>query len=289
MTRDVAAYDEYLRAMALNLQVGRPESIPSVIAHLQRAVDIDPQFSMAWSGLHGVFSTGSFMFPERAVEWRRAASESLERARQLTPDAPHVLLALGIASMRGGNWLEGADLFKRLEQSHARYMPGEVSAPRGMLLLAVGRIDEAIPALESRRAHEPLAPSLANALSRAYLVNGNYRGALAEIDRGLKLAGLHEVLLNAAFMTALNIGDRQEMERRLAAITDETPTVRLHRRLAAFLGKPAGRRGGDPHTFGHGDLPRESDARRLGGVLRRAGARARATHRIDAAARADPA
>ena len=104
MTRDVAAYDEYLRGMALNIR-GRSESFPPAIAHLQRAVAIDPTFSMAWSGLHGVYSNGALAIPERAAEWRRAASESLERARQLTPDAPHVLLQLGIASVRGGNYL----------------------------------------------------------------------------------------------------------------------------------------------------------------------------------------
>jgi TolB-like protein/tetratricopeptide (TPR) repeat protein len=239
MTRDVAAYDEYLRGLALNM-VGRPESVAPAIAHLQRAVAIDPDFSMAWSALHAVLSNGAFFVPERAREWRRAASEALERARQLTPDAPHVLLALGIASMRSGNWLEGAELFQRLEQSQARYSPGEVAGPRGMLLLAAGRIREAIPVLEAARAHEPLAPAFAAALSRAYLVNGDYHGALAEIDRGLQLDGLHEVLLNAGFMTALNIGDRQEMDRRFVAITDDTPNARLHRRLVKFLGKPAG-------------------------------------------------
>jgi adenylate cyclase len=239
MTRDVAAYDEYLRGMALNM-TGRPENFPPAIAHLQRAIAIDPGFSMAWSALHAVLSNGAFIIPERAPEWRRAASASLETARQLTPDAPHVLLALGIASMRNGNWLEGADLFRRLEQSQARYSPGEAAGPRGMLLLATGRIGEAIPALEAARAHEPLAPGLAMALSRAYLVNGNSRGALVEIDRGLQLQGLREILLNAGFMTALNIGDRGEMDRRFAAITDETPNVHLHRRLVQYLGKPAG-------------------------------------------------
>jgi len=239
MTRDVAAYDEYLRGIALNM-VGRPETIPAAIAHLQRAVAIDPAFSMAWSALHFVYSNGAFVAPDLAPEWRRAAAESLERAQQLTPDAPHVLLALGVASMRGGNWLQGADYFKRLEQSQARYSPGDAAGPRGMLLLAAGRIGEAIPALEAARAHEPLAAGVAGALSRAYLANGDFRGAFAEIDRGLQLEGMHEVLLNSGFMTALNIGDRQEMERRLAAVTDETPNAHLHRRMVQFLGKPAG-------------------------------------------------
>jgi TolB-like protein/DNA-binding winged helix-turn-helix (wHTH) protein len=240
MTRDVAAYDEYLRGMALNLRM-RPESFPPAIAHLQRAVAIDPTFSMALSGLHTVYSNGAFAVPERATEWRRAAAESLERARQLTPEAPHVLLELGVSAVRGGNWLAGADLFERLEKSYVAHgMSTECAGPRGTLLLAVGRIGESIPALESARAHDPLAPAYASFLGLAYLANRDYRSALAEIDRGLKLEGLHESLLSSGLNIALNSGDRREIERRLAAITDDTPAARVSRRMALFLGKPQG-------------------------------------------------
>lgn len=240
MTRDVAAYDEYLRGMALNL-VNRRESFPPAIAHLQRAVDIDPGFSMAWSAMHTVYSNGAFIVPERAPEWRRAAADSLERARQMTPEAPHVLLELAIAAVRRGNWLEGADLFRRLEKSYVEHgMAAEAAGPRGVMMLGVGRIGESIRSLENARAHDPLAPAYAGFLSQAYLANRDSRSALAEIDRGLQLEGLREALLNAGVSVALNSGDRREIDRRVAAVTDETPTARVHRRMAQYLEKPAG-------------------------------------------------
>jgi TolB-like protein/DNA-binding winged helix-turn-helix (wHTH) protein/tetratricopeptide (TPR) repeat protein len=238
MTRDVAAYDEYLRGMALNIQM-RPETFPRAIAHLQRAVAIDPAFSLAWSGLHTVFSNGAYAVPERAAEWRRAAGEALEQARRLAPDAPHVLLELGISAVRAGHWLEGAEFFQRLEKSYAEHqMPGEYAGPRGALLLAVGRIEEAIRSLEDARAHDPLAPAYAAFLSQAYVAKRDFQSAFAEIDRGLKLEGLRGNLLNAGLGVALSSGDHGEIERRLAAITDDTPNAHVHRRLAQFLGKP---------------------------------------------------
>jgi adenylate cyclase len=243
MTRDVAAYDEYLRGMALNIQM-RPESFPPAIAHLQRAVAIDPAFSIAWAGLHTVFSNGAFAVPERAGEWRRSATEALRRARDLTPDAPDVLRELGIAAVRQGKWREGAELFQRLEKTYAaRDMSGEAAGPRGAILLAVGRIDEAIRSLESARAHDPLAPAYAGFLSQAYLANGDWRGAAAEIDRGLKLEGLHESLLNSGVSAALSGGDRGEIDRRLAGLTDDTPTARVHRRMAIYLDERDGAAG----------------------------------------------
>ena len=108
MTRNVAAYDEYLRGMALNLQ-WRSESFAQAIVHLQRAVALDPTFAIAWAGLNSVYVNGSFVEPSRAEEWRQKGAEALEHARALTPDAPHVLLQIGIReAQRGGNWLEAA-------------------------------------------------------------------------------------------------------------------------------------------------------------------------------------
>jgi TolB-like protein len=240
MTRDVAAYDEYLRGMALNI-VGRREAFPQSIAHLQRAIDIDPQFSVAWAGLHAAYSNGAFVVPERAADWRLAAAESLEHARQLTPDAPHVLLGSGIAATRRQDWLGGADYFRRLEQVLAEHgLPAESAGPRGTLLIGVGRARAAIPALESARAHDPLAPAYASFLSLAYLATGDTRSALGEIDRGLKLDGLHDTLLNNGLSIALATHDRAEIQRRLAAITDDVPMARVNRRLAQFLDNRAG-------------------------------------------------
>ena len=44
--------------------------------------------------------------------------------------------------------------------------------------------------------------------------------------------------MNSGVSVALSEGDRGEIERRLAAITDDTPTSRVHRRMASLLGKP---------------------------------------------------
>lgn len=240
MTNDVEAYDEYLRGMALNI-IARRETYPLAIAHLQRAISIDPKFSMAWSGLSGTYNNAAFAIPERAAEWRRAAADSLERARQLTPEAPHVLLGLGIAATRRGDWLGGARFFQRLEEIHAeRGMSAESAGPRGVFLLGVGRAREAIPVLESARAHDPLAPGYASFLSVAYLANADYRSALGEVDRGLKLDGFREGLLGLGLSIALASGDRDEIDRRLAAITDNVPAADMHRRLAKFLDQPAG-------------------------------------------------
>ncbi len=240
MTRNVAAYEEYLRARARNLD-WQPQSFPLAVAHLQRAVSLDPSFAIAWARLSSVYGNGMFLDPERAQEWRKKAAEALEQARALTPDAPDVLEEVGIVEARRRNWVSAARAFEELHISSSRYgLADRASGPRGVLLLAVGRSREAIPALERARAQDPFAPATAGFLSAAYLADRNITGALAEIDRGLRLEGLETRLLEGGFLAALNQDDQAVIRMRLAAIPDESSTARVSRRLLRFIDAPAG-------------------------------------------------
>src|SRR6185437_5325279 len=190
MTRNVAAYDEYLHGMELTV-----ESTP----------------------------------------------EALERARILTPDAPQVLLETGIAESRRGHWLKAASVFEQLQAAYARDgMADQAHAPRGVFLLEVGRVREAIPELERARAEDPLAVEFAGFLGSAYLADGNLIGALAEVDRGRKLKGLEISLLRAGVVVALTTRNRAEIDRRIGLVPDNAEDFRLDHALAKFIDAPAG-------------------------------------------------
>jgi adenylate cyclase len=240
MTRNVAAYDEYLRSLALNLD----RAYAPAIAHLQRAVALDPSFSPAWAALCGVYSNGtSGLPPEQAEEWRRQGAAALERARALTPDAPHVLLQAAILEARRGNWIGAAPLYDGLQPAYEKYgSANQAWAPRGIFLSYVGRERESIPVLERARAEDPLAPAMALFLSQAYLTHGEIPAALTEIDRGIKLKLGRPRLNMLAFWIAMNQNDRPEIDRRLQALretSDGSPRLEHHFGLAKLIDSPA--------------------------------------------------
>jgi TolB-like protein len=240
MTRDVAAYDEYLRSIPLNLD----RSYSAAIAHLQRAVALDPSFSVAWSGLNGVYTNGAIgMPPEQAEEWQRQGADALERAHALTPDAPHVLLEIAIREARRGNWLGAAPLYEGLQPAYAKYgAANKAWAPRGVFLSYVGREREAVPALELARAEDPLAPALAGFLSQAYLARDDTTAALAEVDRGLKLQGAKLRLHQMGLVIAMNKDDPPDIERRLRSMREISGSSARPSRLfelARLLDSPA--------------------------------------------------
>jgi TolB-like protein/DNA-binding winged helix-turn-helix (wHTH) protein/tetratricopeptide (TPR) repeat protein len=241
MTRNVAAYDEYLRALPLSVD----GYYPAAIAHLQRAVALDPSFSAGWSGLSGVYDNAALRLRgAEADELRRQGTGALERARALTPDAPHVLLQAAIREARRCNWVGAAPLYDELQPAYAKYgMADKAWAPRGIFLSFTGRVRESIPALERARADDPLAPVLAILLGRAYLARGDTAAALAEVDRGLGLQGSRRRLHTLAYWIAVNENDRAGIERRLQSLR-ETPgsDARTNRvfEVAKHLDSPAG-------------------------------------------------
>jgi len=240
MTRNVAAYDEYLHGMELTVE-STPRAQVQAIEHLQRAVALDPLFSIGWAGLHTACINAAFVVPARAAEWRQQGAAALERARTLTPDAPQVLLETGIAESRRGHWLKAASVLGQLQAAYARDgMADQAHAPRGVFLLEVGRVREAIPELERARAEDPLVVEFAGFLGSAYLADGNLTGALAEVDRGRKLKGFEMPLLRAGMVAALTTRDRAEIDRRLGLIPETAEDFRLDHALAKFIDAPAG-------------------------------------------------
>ena len=85
---------------------------------------------------------------------------------------------------------------------------------RGMALLYVGRIDEAIAAMETAKRFDP-QPSISDAFSVpiAYYVAGRYREALAQTDSFLARAPNHAALHAIRAATLAQLGNMEEARR----------------------------------------------------------------------------
>jgi hypothetical protein len=240
MTRNVAAYDEFLRGYWRFTEF-RPDTIPLAIDHLHRAIALDESFSRAWAYLYCVYMDGSSIVPERAEEWRGKALEALAHAHGLTPDSPFVKIIDAREEMRLGQTLAARAALDALPGGYwtaDRYVTRDVFL--GRFAVATGHGKQAIEVLERARAADPLSPIVAIYSSLAQGATGDTAAALATSDRGLELGGSVPVLTRNALLLALGTGDRDEIRRRVAATLEGASGHRaLSETLAQHLDNPA--------------------------------------------------
>lgn len=157
-TRDTAAYDLYLRAVALEHEDRfSATALARMQALLEDAVKRDPGFALA----HAALARGhvyAFDAGHDGTAGRLALAESAaQRALRLAPDLPEAHLALGLYHYYGFLRFERAlDEFERALAGR----PGdaELLSYRGFVLRRLGRFPEALDSLQLARGRDPRNP-----------------------------------------------------------------------------------------------------------------------------------
>jgi len=98
-TNNPEAYDAYLRGLAFEARYYSsysPDLIRKALAFYDRAVQLDPNFAIAWARVSRVNGRIYFSVADMTPATpRNAAERALENAQKLEPNSPETLLALG--------------------------------------------------------------------------------------------------------------------------------------------------------------------------------------------------
>ncbi|MEJ1963806.1 MAG: winged helix-turn-helix domain-containing protein [Gammaproteobacteria bacterium] len=158
-TRNLEAYEAYLAARAVTNNVGSTRA-RDAIRLLEQAVELDPNFALAWAALAEGYTFAadfppSLALPLTPVELQKRISRAAMRALELAPDAPQSLRSAGMVSMRNRDWAEAE---RRLRRAVELAGPNDYDANLlyAYFLMNVGRATEAIPYEERAMRAEPL-------------------------------------------------------------------------------------------------------------------------------------
>src|SRR4030095_14362498 len=93
-TNNPDAYDAYLRGVAFQGRIGQSTYLAlKTIGYFERAVQLDPNFAIAWARLSRAHA---YLYFQRVDGARPdVAKDALEHAQKLRPNSPETLLALG--------------------------------------------------------------------------------------------------------------------------------------------------------------------------------------------------
>ena len=161
------------------------EGLKKGIEYFQQAIDADPEYALAYSGLaecYIVLGSGGLLAPNEALSKARAAVVKALEIDDLLGEAHS---DLGAVYCSDWNWSEGEREFKRAFELSPNYPTGHMTY--SWYLMPMGRFDEAIA--EAKRAQEldPLSLVINNVVGISYEFAGQPDQAIEQYKKELEM------------------------------------------------------------------------------------------------------
>ena len=228
-TNNSEAYDAYLRGLTFEARGAftstsfSPDLEEKAIGFYERAVQLDPDFAIAWARLS---RADAFVYANRYDTATAArgdpAKRALENAQKLAPNSPETLLALGYYQYRV---LCDRGLAKTTFDRVSKMLPGNSEVPHALGLIArrEGQWDESVDYFERALALDPRNLELLMHTAEHYGILRQFPAALKLYDRALDVTPDDPDVMAAKASIYLAQGNLQEAARFLSEINGQSP------------------------------------------------------------------
>jgi len=221
-TNNPEAYDAYLRGLAFETRSSIDLMLPA-IGFYERAVELDPNFAIAWARLSRM-DAGLYFFPHDSAGAARggAAKRALDHAQKLEPNSPETLLALGYYQyLVLRDYGAGQTTFARVRQM----LPAssEILDALGGVTRLEGHWDQSIAYFEQALALDPRNVELLMRAARTYGMLRQFPTALKLYDRVLDLTPNDPDVMPIKASSYQAQGNLQEAARLLSGINEQSP------------------------------------------------------------------
>lgn len=204
---DPRAMDAYLLGREL-WRSRDPKRLPRALEEFERAVSIDSTFALGWAGVADgyVLGRGYRTLDLPLDEVVRRARSAIERAERLDPGLMETHAARGALLLYLEQDYRGAE--RELSQV-IELSPSNAQAYDwlGDALMAVGRLEEALPMYERATELDPLFPLVHRDYARGLEAAGQCERAVAEAHKALELDPGHFFAYSTLRDCALRAGD----------------------------------------------------------------------------------
>jgi len=184
-TENLEAYNLHLKGL-FHWGKSNPEEIKKAIKSFEEAIVLDPNFVLPYCNLSYCYSfLGSSGVIPRQEAFSKAKDFTL-KALELDPNHPESYLAMAIIKFFQ-NWdFKGCENFitKSIELGLKSSLLNQI---HGMLLVALGRFQEAIDKISLALKQDPLSLPLKSQLADAYAFDMQFEKALAQYDQVIEI------------------------------------------------------------------------------------------------------
>jgi TolB-like protein/Tfp pilus assembly protein PilF len=220
-TTNAEAYDAYLRGVAFQGRIGQSTYLAlKTIGYFERAVQLDPNFALAWARLSRAHAYLTF----QRIDGARpdVAKDALEHAQKLQPSSPETLLALGYYQY----WvLRDYALAKATFHLVNKLSPNNSEV--AWALSAVNRRDgnwnESLASVEEGLSRDPRNGELITTGAWTYAMLRQFPAAIQRYDRALDIIANDPDLISLKAGIYQAQGDLKQASKLLSEITVQTP------------------------------------------------------------------
>jgi tetratricopeptide (TPR) repeat protein len=218
-TANPAAYDAYLRALAIESREANPsvEVLRNELALYAEAVKLDPGFALAWARTAIVKSFMYANFIDRSPTQLDEVKQAGETALRLQPDLGEGYLALGFYRYRVlRDYAGGLEAFEQARQR----LPNnaDVLSSISYIERRQGKWREAIAHLEQATALDPQSVQMLSELAINYAALREFPQARATFDRALAITPNANKLIAGKASTYQSEGNIEASGKLLAAL-----------------------------------------------------------------------
>jgi serine/threonine protein kinase/Tfp pilus assembly protein PilF len=224
-TNNLEAYDAYLRGLALEARKMLSFDAPmKTVDFYERAVQLDPNFALAWARLSGAHAYVYFIPLDTTAARRDAARKALENAQRLAPDSPETLLALGHYQYFV---LRDYGIAKSTFALVSKMLPSSSEAPKALGYIArrEGNWDESIAYLEQALVLDPFNVELLMEAAWTHTVLRQFPAALKLYDRTLDITPNDPARMAEKAGIYQAEGNLQEAAKLLSETNAQTPSA----------------------------------------------------------------
>ncbi|MBI4502862.1 MAG: protein kinase [Gemmatimonadetes bacterium] len=184
-TENLEAYDAYLRGLTYQQAEGSEGNVRGALLFYQRAVDLDPNFALAWARLSMVHQTLYSSFLDHSDARQRQAREAVSRAQTIAPNLPEVREAIGDMYVRQLNWTRAIEEFA----TGVRDQPNNADLVfrMGYTQRNAGAWDDAMANFRKAIRLDPRSSRHARILGWAFLFRRQYDSAQRYLERAIAL------------------------------------------------------------------------------------------------------
>jgi adenylate cyclase len=230
------AFDLILRAQSLWLHPMGPREHAERMALLDRALQLDPSSILAMTGLANELILDMYNFRNFTGDGLSRAARLVEDSRAINPNHPAVLASTALLLRGQERYSEAIAAYRHLLDNYpnAHFAYSQI----GMLLNFLGRVEEAIPMLETAIRREPRNPSVRvwyDNLGWAQFALGRYEESIVWYQRALAAASNASPIARAQYnlriaAACVRLGQQDEAHRAIAEANRLWPydTVRAH-------------------------------------------------------------